>query len=132
MGPAYGTDLTLLDNPLEAGLGFCVHFEKPDFNGRQALLAARERGLERRLRTLEVGGEDYQPIYGGEAVYRDGRVVSRLRSCGYGFTARRNLAYAYLPMDLKPGGTVEVEVFGRMVPAVVTTDAVVRREHVAS
>ncbi len=128
----YGTDLTLLDNPLEAGLGFCVHFEKPDFNGRQALLAARERGLERRLRTLEVGGEDYQPIYGGEAVYRDGRVVSRLRSCGYGFTARRNLAYAYLPMDLKPGGTVEVEVFGRMVPAVVTTDAVVRREHVAS
>jgi glycine cleavage system aminomethyltransferase T/glycine/D-amino acid oxidase-like deaminating enzyme len=128
----YGTDLTLLDNPLEAGLGFCVHFDKPDFNGRQSLLTARERGLERRLRTLEVGGEDYQPIYGGEAVYRDGRVVSRLRSCGYGFTARRNLAYAYLPLDLKPGGSVEVEVFGRMVPAVVTTDAVVRREHVAS
>ncbi len=128
----YGTDLTLLDNPLEAGLGFCVRFEKPEFNGRQKLLAAREAGIGRRLRTLEVGGEDYLPIYGGEAVFSNGQVIGRLRSCAYGFTARRNLAYAYLPIDLKPGGSVEVEVFGQLVPAAVTTDAVVRRDHVAS
>jgi glycine cleavage system aminomethyltransferase T/glycine/D-amino acid oxidase-like deaminating enzyme len=126
----YGTDLTLLDNPLEAGLGFCVRFEKPEFNGREQLLAARDAGIKRRLRTLEVGGEDYVPIYGGEAVHRSGEVIGRLRSCGYGFTARRNLAYSYLPIDLKPGGSVDVEVFGRMVPAAVTTDAVVQREHV--
>jgi 4-methylaminobutanoate oxidase (formaldehyde-forming) len=126
----YGTDLTLLDNPLEAGLGFCVNFEKPAFNGREQLLAARETGIKRRLRTLAVAGADYVPIYGGEAVYRDGVVIGRLRSCGYGFTARRNLAYSYLPIDLKPGGSVEVEVFGGMVPAAVTTDAVVQREHV--
>ncbi|TMD33822.1 MAG: FAD-dependent oxidoreductase [Chloroflexi bacterium] len=126
----YGTDLTLLDNPLEAGLGFCVHFDKPEFNGREWLLAARERGIARRLRTLEVGGETYLPIYGGEAVYRDGAVIGRLRSCGYGFTVRRNLAYCYLPIDLKPGGTLEVEVFGSRVPATVTTDAVLHRDHV--
>src|SRR2546428_543685 len=59
-----------------------------------------------------------------------GKVIGRLRSCGYGFTARRNLAYSYLPIDLKPGGSVEVEVFGQMAPAAVTTDAVVQREHV--
>jgi glycine cleavage system aminomethyltransferase T/glycine/D-amino acid oxidase-like deaminating enzyme len=128
----YGTDLTLLDNPLEAGLGFCVHFEKPAFNGREKLVAVRDGGIKRRLRTLAVGGEDYVPIYGGEAVYRDGVVIGRLRSCGYGFTARRNLAYSYLPIDLKPGGSVEVEVFGSMVPAAVTTDAVIQREHVKS
>ena len=61
---------------------------------------------------------------------REGAVIGRLRSCAYGFTARRNLAYAYLPVDLKPGATVEVEVFGQMVPAAVTTDAVVKRESV--
>jgi glycine cleavage system aminomethyltransferase T len=77
-----------------------------------------------------VGGEEYVPIYGGEAVHREGEVIGRLRSCGYGFTARRNLAYSYLPVDLKPGGSVVVEVFGHMVPAAVTTDAVVQREHV--
>jgi glycine cleavage system aminomethyltransferase T/glycine/D-amino acid oxidase-like deaminating enzyme len=128
----YGTDLTLLTNPLEAGLSFCVAFEKPEFNGRERLLAARERGVARRLRTLEVGGEDYQPIYGGEAVYQEGEVISRLRSCGYGFTARRNLAYAYLPVEIKRGGELAVEVFGKRIAAVVTTDAVVRREHVQS
>jgi 4-methylaminobutanoate oxidase (formaldehyde-forming) len=126
----YGTDLTLLDTPLEAGLGFCVRFEKPEFNGRARLVALRERGIERRLRTLEVGGEEYMPIYGGEAVYRDATVVGRLRSCAYGFTARRNLAYSYLPADLGPGGAVEVEVFGERVPARVAVDAVVRRENV--
>jgi len=128
----YGTDLTLLDNPLEAGLGFCVRFDKPEFNGRERLLAARATGISRRLRTLEVGGHDYVPIYGGEAVLREGKVISRLRSSGYGFTARRNLAYSYLPIDLKPGGTVAVEVFGQMVAAAVTTDAAVQREHVKS
>src|SRR5205807_9497348 len=50
----YGTDLTLLDNPLEAGLGFCVRFDKGDFNGREALSAAKSQGIKRRLRTLLV------------------------------------------------------------------------------
>jgi 4-methylaminobutanoate oxidase (formaldehyde-forming) len=121
----YGTDLTLLDNPFEAGLGFCVQLDKGEFNGRQALLAARESGLKRRLRTLAVGGEDYLPIYGGEAVHGEEGVIGRLRSCAYGFTARQNLAYSYLPVGMVPGGHVKVEVFGELVPATVMTDAVV-------
>ena len=124
----YGTDLTLLDNPFEAGLGFCVQMDKGDFNGKQALVAARESGIKRRLRTLAVGGDEYLPIYGGEAVHREGAVVGRLRSCAYGFTARKNLAYSYLPIDVGPGGQVEVEVFGRLVPASVTADAVISKQ----
>jgi len=80
------------------------------------------------LRTLAVGGDEYLPIYGGEAVHQEGAVVGRLRSCAYGFTARKNLAYSYLPIDVGPGGQVEVEVFGRLVPANVTTDAVISRQ----
>ncbi len=121
----YGTDLTLLDNPFEAGLDFCVRLDKGDFNGREALLAAREAGIVRRLRTLEVGGADYVPVYGGEAVLASSAVVGRLRSCAYGFTARRNLAYAYLPSGTETGTELEVEVFGGRVPAVVVADPVV-------
>ena len=123
----YGTDLTLLDNPLEAGLGFCLRFEKLDFNGRAELLEVKQAGVKRRLRTLAVGGEDYVPIYGGEAVYRDGSVIGRLRSCGYGFTARRNLAYSYVPVDLGMRGEVEIEVFGSRVPAMVVPNDVVAK-----
>jgi len=128
----YGTDLSLLDNPIEAGLGFCVQLDKGDFNGREPLVAVRESGIKRRLRTLAVAGEEYEPIYGGEAVHHEGRAVSRLRSCAYGFTARMNLAYAYLPVELKPGAEVQVEVFGRMVPAEVTRDAVIPRTQPAA
>ena len=76
---------------------------------------------------MTVGDEDYAAIYGGEAVYHDGEVVSRLRSCAYGFTARANIAYAYLPVALTPGASVEVEVFGRMVPATVREDALIAK-----
>jgi len=124
----YGTDLTLLDNPFEAGLGFCVQLDKGEFNGRATLLAARESGIKRRLRTLTIGGDEYLPIYGGEAVHSEGRVVGRVRSCAYGFTVGRNLAYSYLPVELKPGGSVEVEVFGRLVPATITSDSALSKQ----
>jgi 4-methylaminobutanoate oxidase (formaldehyde-forming) len=124
----YGTDLTLLDNPFEAGLGFCVQLDKGGFNGRESLLATRQSGIKRRLRTLAVGGEEYITIYGGEAVHREGRVVGRVRSCAYGFTVKKNLAYSYLPVDIKPGGSVEVEVFGQLVQATVMTDSVLSKQ----
>jgi 4-methylaminobutanoate oxidase (formaldehyde-forming) len=124
----YGTDLSLLDNPFEAGLGFCVQLDKGEFNGRDALVSARASGITRRLRTLVVGGDEYITIYGGEAVHSEGRVVGRIRSCAYGFTVRKNLAYSYLPVDMEPGATVEVEVFGRQIPATVATDAVLSKQ----
>jgi 4-methylaminobutanoate oxidase (formaldehyde-forming) len=126
----FGTDLTPGDSPDEAGLGFCVALErKAQFNGRGAVEAAREAPLTRRIRTLLVGDEEYLPLYGGEAVHAAGRVVGRLRSCAYGYTVRRNVAYTYLPVELGPGSTVEVELFGRQLEAAVVDDAVVDPSH---
>ena len=83
--------------------------------------------VTRRLRTIAVGDEEYLPIYGGEAVLVNGRVAGRLRSCAYGFTVKKNLAYSYLPVEMKPGAEAEVELFGRLVPAVVMPDAVLSK-----
>ena len=41
----------------------------------------------------------------------------------------KNLAYTYLPVDLKPGAEVHVEVFGETVHATMTPDAVLAKEH---
>jgi 4-methylaminobutanoate oxidase (formaldehyde-forming) len=116
----FGTDLTASDTPYESGLGFCVAMDKPEFNGRQVLSGAGEP--VRRLRTLTVGEEEYVTIYGGEAVRRDGEVVGRLRSAGYGYTVRRNVALATLPSELPEGTGVTVDVFGESVPARVERD----------
>ena len=121
-----GTDLTAGDTPYEAGLGFCVALDKGDFNGREALAAATEP--TRRLRTLLVGGEEYRCLYGGEAVHAGGEVVSRVRSCAYGFTVKGNIAYAYLPAAAA-AGDYEVEVLGELVPARLVQDVLYDPSH---
>jgi 4-methylaminobutanoate oxidase (formaldehyde-forming) len=108
----FTADVTPMEDPYSAGLGFCVDLDKGDFIGRQALLEKKAAGLQHKLCTLVLDGEEFQTIYGGEAVYLDGRVVSRLRSGGYGFTVRRNIVYAYLPPELAKVGTrLDVDVF---------------------
>jgi glycine cleavage system T protein len=108
----FTADVTPLENPYEAGLGFCVKLDKGDFIGREALVKSREQGLRFKLCTLLLEGDAYIPVYGGEAVYLDGKVVSRVRSGGYGYSIQRNLAYAYLPVERAKQGThVEIEVF---------------------
>jgi 4-methylaminobutanoate oxidase (formaldehyde-forming) len=114
----FGTDLTAGDNPLEAGLGFCIAWDK-DFTGRGALERATPG---RRLRTLLVGGDEYATVYGGEAIHLDGAVVGRVRSAAYGFTVGRNVALGYVPADLEEGTQVGVEVFGEALPATLASD----------
>lgn len=121
-----GSDLTANDSPLEAGLERFVSFAGRDFIGRDRLLEQRDGGLSRRLRTVLVGeGDAYVPVYGGEAMSVGSEVVGRVRSCAYGFTVGRNVAVAYLPLDLDVGADLRVEVFGGRVPARVAEDVLV-------
>ncbi len=121
----FGTDLTMLDTPFEAGLGAFVRLGKSPFIGREALVAAQATGSERRLRTLVIGGPDYEPIYGGEAVRFGGEVVARLRSVAYGPTVERTIGYSYLAAALAEGTGLEIDVFDRRVPAVIGPDVLV-------
>ena len=123
----YGTDLTTLDTPVEAGMLRFVAFDKGPFTGREALIARRDEGPPAtRLRTVAIGPDDsWQPVYGGEAVRHAGLAIGRLRSAGYGHSVKRTLGYVYLPSHLGEGSEVEVDVFAVRVPAVVVPDAVV-------
>lgn len=121
----WSADITPLENPYEAGLGFCVRLTKGDFIGREALLRAKAAGIQRKLCTVtltETLGEQVA-LYGGEAVYAHGGVVGRLRSGGYGYTVAKEIGYVYLPRGLAEVGTpVEIEVFGDRYPGEVAAD----------
>jgi glycine cleavage system T protein len=119
----WGADISPDHTPYEAGLGFCVKLDKPGgFLGRDALVAARERGITRRLRCLML--DDPRAIcLGNEPVRVGGDVVGRVTSGGFGYAVRSSIAYAYLPADHAAFGTkVEVEIFGERVPGVVTRE----------
>jgi 4-methylaminobutanoate oxidase (formaldehyde-forming) len=101
----FTTDITPSTTPYEAGLGFCVDLNKGDFIGRDALVKQKADGLTRKLCTLVLTGtEEFVQIYGGEAVYHGEKLVTRVRSGGYGFTVKKNILYAYLPIDLAVKG----------------------------
>jgi len=121
----FGTDLTMLDTPFEAGLGAFVRLGKGPFIGHEALVAAHAAGSERRIRTLVIGGPEYEPVYGGEAVRLDGEVVARLRSVAYGPTIERTIGFAYLKAAVPEGTGFEVDVFDRRVSAVIAADVLV-------
>jgi 4-methylaminobutanoate oxidase (formaldehyde-forming) len=116
----YTTDVTPLETPYEAGLGFCVHLDKGDFVGRDALVEKKKNGLATKLCTLVLDGDEFTQIYGGEAIYKEGKVITRVRSGGYGYTIKKNILYAYLPIELTKAGTrVEVELIeGRYIAEV--------------
>lgn len=108
----FTVDITPTTTPYEAGLGFCVDLDKGDFIGREALLRQKAEGITRKLCTLTLtDADDFVQIYGGEAVYHGDQLVTRVRSGGYGFTVKKNILYAYLPIELAKKGerfTVEL------------------------
>jgi 4-methylaminobutanoate oxidase (formaldehyde-forming) len=117
----YTTDVTQLETPYEAGLGFCVNLDKGDFIGKSALMEKKQKGFATKLCTLVLDSEDFTQIYGGEAIYHEGKVLTRVRSGGYGFTVKKNILLAYLPLALaKAGSSVDVELIEGMRVAEVT------------
>jgi len=93
---AWGADITPNDNPFEAGLGFAVSFKgERDFLGRDALLAARQKPLTKRLASFVCQDEDVVLI-GRETILRDGEQVGYLTSGGYGYTLGRPIGMGYI------------------------------------
>jgi len=106
----YTADVTQLETPYEAGLGFCVDLDKREFIGREKLFRQKQEGLKRKLCTLVLDGDEFTQIYGGEVVYHAGKIISRVRSGGYGYTLKKNILFAYLPLELaKAGIRIEVD-----------------------
>ncbi len=117
-------DISPGDNPLEAGLGFCVDFNKKDFIGKEALLKIKEAGLKTKLCGLALDAE--YCLFGGESVYKEGKIIDRIRSANHGYCANTDIALVYLPHDMsEPGTEVEVEVMGNIVQAKVVSMPIV-------
>jgi 4-methylaminobutanoate oxidase (formaldehyde-forming) len=116
----WGSDVTTIDSPYEAGLGFAVKMQKGEFIGRDALERAGEP--TRRLACL-VLDEPGSVVLGSEPVRFEGRALGRVTSGGYGYSVESSIAYAYLPVELvEPGTRVSVGIFGRDVGAEVRAE----------
>lgn len=117
-------ELSVEYNALESGLERFIAMKKPDFVGRDGLLAKSQAGLSWKLVTLEVLGVSDADARGSEAIYRDGQLVGRATSGGYGWRVAKSLALAMIaPEHASIGTELEISILGAPHKAVVIPDS---------
>lgn len=117
--PLHGQELSDGITSLQAGLGWVVAWSKPDFVGRAALLAERERGPARLLRGITTEGR--RPPRIGCHVKVGDDVVGTVTSGNYSPVLGHGIALAFLRPDIDVGHEVTVDVRGTGLAGVVTT-----------
>jgi aminomethyltransferase len=110
--PLYGHELDEDTNPLQAGLGWAVKFDKGDFIGKAALLKRREdKSLPVRV-GLELEGK--RIAREGATVQHDGVAVGKVTSGTFSPTLNKGLAMAYVaPNHAAAGAVLTVDVRGK-------------------
>jgi aminomethyltransferase len=114
--PLHGHELGPGITPLQAGLGWVVAWSKPDFRGRKALAAEKERGVARRLRGILLDGR--RPPRDGQAVLAGDRRVGTVSSGNFSPVLERGIALAFVDTDagLEDGDAVTVDLRGTPAP----------------
>jgi aminomethyltransferase len=111
--PLHGQDLSPDITPVQAASGWAVGWSKPEFWGREALLAEKASGPARRLRGLRATGRGVPRA--GMAVLAAGERVGTTTSGTFSPTLRTGIALALIDTASGVGldDTVQVDVRGR-------------------
>ena len=122
----YGQDIDDTTSPLEAGLGWLVHWDKGDFIGRTILEQQKQAGVTRRLVGLQMEGRNIARH--GYPVRDQDQVVGEVTSGTLSPTLGRAIALAYVPPALaKPGQGIQVEIRGKSYPGAIVKKPFYRR-----
>jgi aminomethyltransferase len=112
----YGHEIDDTTTVWDANLGWICKIDKGDFLGRDALLKQKAEGLRRIL----VGFEMTDRMIARDAypVFHDGRQVGQVTSGSPAPFLKKNIAMAYVPLELRaPGTPLEVGIRNQKAPA---------------
>ncbi len=119
-----GRELSIEYAALESGLDRFVHLNKGEFLGRDALVHWREKGFANRFVTLELDGVTETDARGSEPIRRNGEIVGRCTSGGYGWRVKKSLALAMVRPDLgEIGSELEITLLGKPHRAIVIAES---------
>jgi dimethylglycine dehydrogenase len=120
---AWKGDLSTDYTVLQGGLERFVKWDKPDFKGKAALAAEKQRGVAKRFVTLTLEPAETDPPY-MSTLWHNGQVVGETTSGYFGHRTGQCIALGMLRADLTtPGTEIEIEVFGERRRAIVQPDA---------
>ena len=126
----WGHDIAEEDTPIQAGLGFAVAWDKPDFIGRDALVAQKEQGIPARRMVQIVLDDDSAAapmMFHEEPIYRNGTIVGSTTSGAWGHRIGKSIGMGYITCPDSDGGkatkdwidsgSYEVEIAWKRYPA---------------
>jgi len=116
---SWGGDTDDATNPFEVRMGRYVSLDLPDeVIGITALRRIHAEGVKRHhLGLLLEGDEPSGAQYYWYDIVRDGRKLGDMTNCVWSFRLRRNIGFALISRECKPGDTVEVVKDGQSVAA---------------
>jgi sarcosine oxidase subunit alpha len=116
-----GQDTDAVSDPLEAGLGRMVRFDKPLFLGREPLLRRKDLGPRARLVGFQMA-DSFRVAPEGCQIVEKGRPIGRLTSTRFSPTLGRSIGLAWIPAAKSAPGERFLIRWGEVdVPAVVTS-----------
>ncbi len=102
----YGADMTLDNNPYEVGLGWLIDQDKSsDYVGKAALARIKAAGVQRKLVGVEIEGDRIEFNLTKWAVRAEGQRVGHITSAIYSPRLKKNIGYAWLPLERAASGT---------------------------
>ena len=105
-------ELSIEYSAFESGLDRFIRLEKNEFIGHTAL-RERQNSPAWRFVTLEVHGVSDADARGSEPIFRNGELIGRATSGGYGWRLGKSLALAMIKPDLAEiGNGVEISILG--------------------
>ncbi|MCX6103819.1 MAG: FAD-dependent oxidoreductase [Proteobacteria bacterium] len=102
-------------SPFQAGLGFCVDFNKPEFLGRAALWEEKQKGPSRKLCCFTL--DRAVPMHGKETILLNGKAVGLLTSSGFGYTINKAIGYGYLSLENIQESGYQIQVLNETISA---------------
>ena len=119
-------ELSIEYSAYESGLDRFVHPNKGQFIGRDALVEAKQKGLNWNFVTMEVCGvtDTDSDARGSEPLYAKGQLIGRATNGGFGYRVNRSLALGMVKPEHSAIGTeLEIKILGKLFKAVIIPES---------
>ena len=116
--PLYGDELSADISPVMAGLAFFCKFDKPEFIGKDALVAQKAEGVAKKLVGIELADKAI-PRH-GYAVLKDGEKIGEVTTGYHTISTDKSVCMALIDArHAKLGTPLEVQIRKKTFPGVV-------------
>ena len=126
-------EMSIEYSALESGLHRFVKLDKAcDFVGKAGLSAWQKKGFNNTFVTLEVHGITDADARGSEGIYKNGELIGRATSGGFGFRVNKSLALGMVLSNYAiEGAELEIEILGQRHRATVIPESAFDAENLA-